>query len=278
MSPRILMVGSETRDEREARRERSGASSAESYRETLRAMVPGIDCRLVSCLSGEPVPARDEIRAFDAVIFAGSPIQMHEEDEDTRAAARFALAVFEAGLPSFGSCAGLQIAAVATGGQVRPRKPRMEAAFVRHIAPTDAGRGHPLIAGRPLSWDAPAMHSSEVVRLPDGARVLAGTVDTPVEALEIRNGDGVFWGVQYHPELSLEEIAASLRDQSDDLVEEGLAQEPGDVSAYAALVEALGREPERRDLAWRLGLDREVTDTERRRREIRNFLDHVTGA
>jgi GMP synthase (glutamine-hydrolysing) len=277
MTLRILMVGSETRDEREARRKRSGASSAESYRETLRAMAPEIECRLVSCLSEQATPSQAEMAGFDAVIFAGSPIQMHDEDEDTRSAARFALEVFDAGLPSFGSCAGLQIAAVAAGGRVRPRKPRMEAAFVRHIAPTDAGRGHPLLAGRPLSWDAPAMHSSEVVRLPDGARVLAGTVDTPVEAIEIRRGDGVFWGVQYHPELSLEEIAASLRSQAEDLVEEGLAREPSEVSDYADLVETLGRDPDRRDLAWRLGLDREVTDAERRRREIRNFLDHLAG-
>ena len=31
--------------------------------------------------------------------------------------------------------------------------------------------------------------------------VLARNVDTPVEAAEIRHGNGVFWGVQYHPEF-----------------------------------------------------------------------------
>ena len=47
--------------------------------------------------------------------------------------------------------------------------------------------------------------------------------DTPVEAAEIRHGNGVFWGVQYHPEITLAEVAASLRRQASDLIDAGLA-------------------------------------------------------
>jgi GMP synthase (glutamine-hydrolysing) len=37
----------------------------------------------------------------------------------------------------------------------------------------------------------------------------------------------------------------------------------------------LAREPERRDLACQLGLDKEVTVPERRMTELRNFIDHI---
>ena len=43
----------------------------------------------------------------------------------------------------------------------------------------------------------------------------------------------------------------------------------------------LHREPRRRDLAWRLGLDEQVTDATKRLTELRNFIEalgRVRGA
>ncbi len=148
---------------------------------------------------------------------------------------------------------------------------------MRAIVATEAGRTHPMLAGRPLAWDAPAMHSDEVGALPDGATILAGTRTTPVQAVEIRRGEATFWGVQYHPELSLAEIAAALRRQADDLLEQRLVADRDALEAHAGRIDALDAEPERRDLAWQLGLDREVTEPGRRMREIANFIAHARG-
>lgn len=274
---KILVAGSETLDEQEARRQGAGASSAESYAQTLRALRPGAAIEIVSCVEDETEPNIWDLARHDAVIFPGSPLQMQDATPEARRAARFMEGVFEAGVPAFGSCAGLQIAAVAAGGTCRPRQPRMEAAFARRITATEAGRRHPLLAGRPAAWDAPAMHSSEIVDLPPGAIVLAATRTTPVQAIEIRRGNGIFWGVQYHPELALREIAASLRRQAGDLVDEGLADSEAAVATYAGFIDALDQDPGRRDLAWQLGLDEEVLVADRRMAEIRNFLDHVAG-
>ncbi|RIY02527.1 type 1 glutamine amidotransferase [Aureimonas flava] len=272
MSLRFLIVASETPDQRDARRREVGAASDETYAETLRAIESGLACDTVSCVDGTPPPSLEALRAYGGVVLSGSPIQMHADGPETRSAAAFMARVFEAGTPSFGSCAGLQIATVAAGGRCKPRSPRMEAAFVRGIVATEAGRDHPLLAGRPLAWDAPAMHSDEVATLPDGATILAGTRTTPVQAVEIARGPGTFWGVQYHPELSLAEIAAALRRQADDLLEQRLVADRAALDAHAARIDALDREPERRDLAWQLGLDREITEPARRMREVRNFI------
>ncbi|GJE74233.1 hypothetical protein ACFQWF_20680 [Methylorubrum suomiense] len=56
------------------------------------------------------------------------------------------------------------------------------------------------------------------------------------------------------------------------MVEAGLARGEDDVEAYALQVDALHREPNRRDLAWRLGLDEQVTDERLRLAEMRNFI------
>lgn len=83
------------------------------------------------------------------------------------------------------------------------------------------------------------------------------------------------WGVQYHPELGLREIAASLRTQVGTLVEDGLADGEATVNAQADLIAQLAAAPDRRDLAWRLGLDEEVTNSGRRVKELRNFIEHL---
>ena len=245
--------------------------------ETLLDLDPNAEIEHVSCVDeGDPLTI-EQLQHYDGIFLAGSPIQMHEESAETRAAAAFMQMVFDAGTPSFGSCAGLQIAAVAAGGKSAPRANGMEAGFARDITMTEEGRTHPMLAGRPPVFDAPAMHSSVVERLPPGATLLASNRHTPVEALEIRHGNGVFWGVQYHPEITIGEVAASLRRQSSDLIKEGLALNEDAVDAHAERLEALDRDPGRSDIAWQLGLDAEITDFRRRTLELRNFLDFLNG-
>lgn len=273
---RFLIAESEPPEDREKRRRSVGRSSGEMYRDVLLSLVPGASCtRIMPADEDAAAPGVDDIAGYDAVFLSGSPLHLYDDTPETRREVAFMRDVFASGTPSFGSCAGLQVATVAAGGTVRAMGERHEAGFARRIVPTDAGRNHPLLAGRPAAYDAPAVHGDEVERLPDGAMLLASNAVTGVQAAEIRVGDGVFWGVQYHPELSLEEVAAALCRQAEDLIGHGLARDRADVEQSAQLIDALGREPGRRDLAWRLGLDEQVTRDDLRRTELRNFVEHL---
>jgi GMP synthase (glutamine-hydrolysing) len=270
---RFLVAESETPDAREKRRASVGRSSGETYLDILRKLAPGASCDRVQPADADAsLPAGATLGGYDAVFLTGSPLHLYEESPETRRTVAFMRAVFASGTPAFGSCAGLQVATVAAGGSVRPNALRLEAGFARRITPTADGRSHPLLAGRPAAYDAPAIHTDEVDALPPGATLLAGNRLTAVQAAEIRFGGGVFWGVQYHPEIGLDEVAGALRRQADTLVEAGLARGEDDVEAYARQVDALHREPGRRDLAWRLGLDEQVTDERLRLAEMHNFI------
>lgn len=271
---RFLVAESEPAEDRAKRRASVGRSSGETYVDVLRELVPGVECtRIVPADSDADVLDAATLAGFDAVFLTGSPLHLYDDTPEVRREVAFMRAVFASGTPAFGSCAGLQVATVAAGGAVRPIAGPHEAGFARRIVPTAAGQDHPLLRGRPAAFDAPAIHSDEVERLPDGAVVLAGNAVTAVQAAEIRHDNGVFWGVQYHPELSLGEVAAALRRQGDDLVAAGLATDGDDVEAVAALVDVLAGDPAHRGAAWRLGIDAQVTDTRRRRTEIVNFID-----
>jgi GMP synthase (glutamine-hydrolysing) len=273
---RFLVAESEAPESREARRKSVGRSSGETYVATLRTLAPGANCDQVKPAEDEgPERQPDDLRRYDAVFLCGSPMHVYEDSPKVRRLLRFMQAVFAAGTPSFGSCAGLQVAVAAAGGTVRPRRHGQEAGFARRIVPTAPGRQHPLLAGRAESYDAIAIHSDEVEALPPDATLLASSSETRVQAVEIRSGAGLFWGVQYHPELRLDEVGPALRRQAEALVEDGLAADRDGVEDFARRVDALARAPERRDLAWQLGLDRQVTDAGLRRLELRNFIRHL---
>ncbi len=274
--PHFLIAESETPDEREARRESAGKSSGETYAATLEQLSP--DCIVTIVAPADEDAQRyepHELTAFDAVFLTGSPLHVYEDRPEVHRQIDFMRQVFASGTPAFGSCAGLQVAVAAAGGTVRRMPHRMEAGIGRRITATDAGRTHPLLAGRPPTWDAPAIHGDEVEHLPSDATLLAGNAVTPVQAVEIRHDRGVFWGVQYHPELALGEIAVALERQADDLVEQGLAESPADVTMIADRLTALHRNPDRPMLHWMLGIDAEFAEEHRRRTELRNFLAHA---
>ena len=275
--PHFLVAESETADQRDARRRHAGKSSGETYAATLEQLRPDARITIVA-------PADDDadrldaaaLRAFDAVFVTGSPLHVYDDTPPVRRQLAFMRAVFASGTPSFGSCAGLQLAVAAAGGRVRKMPERIEAGVARRITATADGRTHPLLAGRAPSWDAPAIHGDEVEQLPDDATLLASNAVTRIQAAEIRHDGGVFWGVQYHPELAPREIAIALRRQADDLIEAGLAETPDDVERRAAELDALHDSPDRRSLLWALGVDREFAHEASRRLELTNFLDHFT--
>ena len=272
----FLVAESETADQREARRAHAGKSSGESYAATLAQLRPGADITIIA-------PADDDaeildaaaIGAFDAVFVTGSPLHVYDDTPEVRRQLAFMRTVFASRTPSFGSCAGLQLAVAAAGGKVRKMPERMEAGVARRITPTEAGRDHPLLAGRPPSWDAPAIHGDEVEELPVDAVLLAGNAVTAIQAAEIRHDGGMFWGVQYHPELAPGEIAVALRRQAPDLIDAGLARNDDEVEAMAARLDDLHDAPDRRSAAWALGVDRSFAQDSNRRLELTNFLDHL---
>jgi GMP synthase (glutamine-hydrolysing) len=147
-----------------------------------------------------------------------------------------------------------------------------EVGFARNIWPTEAGRAHPMLAGRPSAYDAPCSHL-DIVLLPPGAIVLAANTMSPVQAAEIFWNGGTFWGVQYHPEYSLREIAAIVERRAAMLAQEGFFASESDAHAHVADLRRLDEAGERRDIAWRLGLGDDVLDAPKRRTELIDFLD-----
>ncbi|GGH29640.1 hypothetical protein GCM10007036_39710 [Alsobacter metallidurans] len=271
---RFLVVEGNTREARQRHRDDYGMTPSESYGDVLRALEPGAITDIAfPADEGANLPDGSGLESYDAVVLTGSALNAYNVEPAVTRQVELARAAYASGTPMFGSCWGIQMGALAAGGDVRRNPAGSEIGFARRIVPTEAGRTHPLLAGRPASWDAPAVHLDAVTTPPGDVSVLAFNAMTPMQAAEIRHDGGTFWGVQYHPEFSLRELAVILCRYGRHLVAEGFCRGEGDHGRYVDELMALHDEPSRQDLAWRHGLDAEVLDPTKRLTEIRNFLD-----
>ena len=274
MALRFLVVEGNRRAERETHRRSFGTAYAESYSAAVLRHAPDAAIDVAHPADeGANLPDRDGLSGYDGVFLTGSALNLYDMTPEVTRQIELMRAVYASGTPAFGSCWGIQVGAAAAGGSVAKNPVGREIGFARRITATEAGRAHPLLSGRPVAWDAPAVHLDIVESVPDGATILAANRMAGVQAAEIRHDGGVFWGVQYHPEFSLEELAVILARYADRLVAEGFCAHLPAAHAYAADIRALHDDPGRTDLAWRHGLDAEVLDPLKRTREIANFIE-----
>ena len=273
---RLLVVEGNTAETRARHTATSGHTASEGYAAVLNGLAP--DAIVDVCFPADPganLPERSAIADYDGAVITGSSLNLWKAEAPALAQVALAREIFASRVPFFGSCWGLQVAAVAAGGSVRLNPKGREMGVARKITLTEVGRTHPMHAGRPLAFDAPTVHSDEVGVLPGEIIITAANGVTDVQAAEIWHDGGVFWGVQYHPEYSLHDIAATIRRYGVRLIDDGLFRTLGELEAHAAAFSALGDDGTRHDLAWRLGIDADLLDPVARTAEIANWLSHA---
>lgn len=135
------------------------------------------------------LPALDEL---GGLVVMGGPMDADEAGHPGLLAERRLLAAaVEADVPVLGVCLGMQLLALALGGELH-RRNGTEIGF----APVEVVHDDPLLA--PLGPTPSVLHwHNDAVGLPDGATLLASSALTPVQAF--RAGSAV--GLQFHLEV-----------------------------------------------------------------------------
>jgi GMP synthase (glutamine-hydrolysing) len=269
---RLLVAEGNVLDMRRQMAAMTGATASESYAAVLRMIAPEAHVD-ICCPADDDAGLAAPLEAYDGIAVTGSSLNIHKREPGSLRQIDFAREIFARGVPMFGSCWGLQLATVAAGGEVATNPRGREVAFARKVTLTEAGRAHPLHAGRDAVYDAPAIHADEVVRPAENTIVTASNAMSQVQAAEIRHGRGIFWGVQYHPEYRLPDVAAIIRRYGQRLVDDGFFPDMITLENYAADLERLAVDGSRRDIAWRFGLGDEILREDRRICEIANWVD-----
>jgi len=275
MTPlRLLVLDAYAPDGRAALRSAGATEAGRLYEKLLRELAPDADIGITYPADPDPeLPEGDDLAALDGVVWTGSSLTIHHED-DPRVARQlgFARAVYRAGVPAFGSCWAAQLAVVSAGGRCAPSPRGREFGVARRIELSAAGRAHPLYAEKPAIFDGFTSHEDEVVSLSNGAEPLASNAWSRIQAVSVAHDGGRFWAVQYHPEYDLHEVASLCRLRRDELVAQGSFQDTGAAERYADELESLHADPSDPERAAALGIGPDLLDPAIRTREVRNWL------
>lgn len=250
-----------------------GLPHGQIYTNALRSMAGGIiaDIDFLTVAAGDRgvLPQGVDLSEIDGAAWTGSPFSAYDDDPIVRHQIAFARAAFESGVPCFGSCWGLQVMCAAFGGRVRRHHKGLKFGIGRRITLNAAGRVHSMFNGKPDAFDALCIHQDEVCALPAGARLLAGNDHSTIQAADIEESGRSFWGVQYHPEYDLRQMAALLKRCADRWTDDETKPQ---IEQMAADFFAVSRDTTRKDLIFRQELSREVLDPSLHGRELANWL------
>lgn len=198
----------------------------------------GFDLSVIRACDGEEIPAT--VDGYAGIIVLGGPQDAHDAPDGTpgapwfpelKALIRKAVAT---GMPYLGICLGSQLLAEAMGGRVTRCAAGPEYG-ARLIAKRDAAATDRLFAAVPLIADVLQWHRDEVVALPAGATVLAGSPHSQVQAFRI---GATAWGLQFHYEYDASVIDHRISSNTEDLRKSGF--NPDEVhDAMVARLEAV---------------------------------------
>ncbi len=135
-------------------------------------------------------PAEElKARAPKGIILSGGPCSVPDEESP-----KCDPALFELGIPILGICYGMQLAAHALGGSVKPGLNREYGKAMMQITGNS-----PLFKGLDPNLQVWMSHGDKVEAIPDGFEVVAESDNCPYATMQDLNRN--IFGVQFHPEV-----------------------------------------------------------------------------
>lgn len=238
----------------------AGDSGAASFVRTFLVIAPTARLHIVSPYAGTIEP--EVFEGVDGVVFTGSGTMWSTAEVSAKPQVEAMERTFGAGLPVWGSCNGMQLAALVLGGEVLANPRGLEVGMARGLSPTTEGKSHPMMKGRSDVFAVPTVHRDVITRIPDGAVIVASNDVCDVQAMAFEEGGVDFWGTQYHPELAARDIATYVRT-------------PGIFDDHRSLAEDLDIADIDDAAARRLGSTSSALHIEQRTLELQNWLVHL---
>ena len=174
--------------------------------------VETITCRVAA---GESLPAPAAVRG---AVITGSSAFVTDRPEWSERAGVWLLEALEQQTPVLGICYGHQLLAQVLGGELGMNTRGREIGMIE-VELTSAGRADELFEGSPSALRFSSSHRQSVLRLPEGAALLASSRSTENQAFRV--GERA-WGVQFHPEWDADVMRSYLEARRETLAEEGL--------------------------------------------------------
>ncbi len=258
MITKILILEAQSQELARAVHERGDLIGSEMFIKTFQEFNPALEFVVNTPYSATFDP--HILHDVGGVVLTGSSVPWSVDADEARPLQNACHAAFNSGLPIWGSCNGLQMAALLLGGEIGASPKGFETGLAQELQLTDAGQSHPMMKGRTSPFEVPCVHRDEVQKLPDGAVLLAENSHSPIQAFAYEQSGVRFWGTQYHPEMRAVDVAHALQSGQ------------GIFSDDAGQALDLTRAEEDEEAAKRAGTSMEAMQTHTRALELKNWL------
>jgi GMP synthase (glutamine-hydrolysing) len=169
---------------------------------------------VVNAFLGDPLPAPS---ACSGIIISGSHCMVTDNSPWSLAIERWLPSVLEENTPMLGICYGHQLLGRAMGGRV-DYHPLGEEVGTVSVRLRPESRLDPLFSKMPQEFHANVSHAQSVLALPPGAVLLAENDFEPHQAFRLGS---CAWGVQFHPEFTIDITRDDIMKQADTLAHAG---------------------------------------------------------
>lgn len=167
-----------------------------------------LEIAVIDAEHGEQLPAADRCAG---IAITGSHSMVTDDLDWSLKLEEWLRSLLKAEVPIFGTCYGHQLLARAAGGKVGFHPQGKEVGTVE-ITLTPDHANDPIFRNLPQTFSVHATHAQSVLELPEGAVHLAANEYEPNHAFRIGE---VAWGVQFHPEYSIDIMRSYIEHQSE---------------------------------------------------------------
>lgn len=160
----------------------------------------------ITAVRGPQAAIPDNAQGYDAVVLSGSKTRIFEDAPWIEKEISFIKKLYNEKVPTLGICYGEQMIVRALTGkdweEYTGASKISEYGWGKMQLTQDAAQSG-LMHSLPQEFYSYCMHSDEVYKLPKNFRLTAKSEDCPVQAFDLT--DAPMWGIQFHPERTLEE-------------------------------------------------------------------------
>jgi GMP synthase (glutamine-hydrolysing) len=201
MSLNILVVEGNNPEDSSVFIKAAKASCSQNLKNLVQNIEPSAGVKIINpSKDNETTEALENIDQYHGIIFTGGAMRINDMTDEIKKHINFASNCFKHGKKILAICWGLQVCSTAAGGKVAPAKNGAHIGIATDVKINEEGKKNLIYNNKKDIFTTPAFNFDEVIKLPEGAKLLSSDSINRVMAVYFKSGQSDIWGVQYHPD------------------------------------------------------------------------------